>query len=266
MCLLFLVWQRHPAYRLILLANRDEFYQRPSSPASFWPHSPGLLAGRDDERGGTWLGYRRGGRWAALTNYRDPSAPQAPTSRGELVTRYLEGNSTPLDYAAAVAGTGRLYSGFNIIVGDEHSACYFSNRGGPPRELQAGVYGLSNHLLDTPWPKLTRGKAELLRVLRGPVAVDALFNVLGDRTIAPDEQLPDTGVGREWERILSPSFITSSEYGTRSSTVLLLSRQNETVLVERSFLPNVGGEYTPESYNEVGCQLLPEATSRHIVD
>jgi uncharacterized protein with NRDE domain len=263
MCLLFLVWQHHPSYRLILLANRDEFYRRPSSPACFWRDSRELLAGRDEERGGTWLGIRRGGRWAALTNYRDPSASLEPTSRGTLVTQYLEGAESPAEFTATLAGNGSRYSGFNIIVGDDRSASYYSNRGESPQALGPGVYGLSNHLLDTTWPKITLGKRRLQSLLQQPIETDALFNLLGDRTVAEDDALPDTGVGPEWERILSPAFITSSEYGTRSATVLLVSDQDEMLLEERSYVPDAEGNYGPLLYNEVAYTVIPEIATRH---
>lgn len=222
----------------MLAANRDEFYERPTAQAHFWSDASGTLAGRDLERGGTWLGVTRGGHLAAITNYREPQVKlkDAP-SRGLLVSRFLEGTEDACQYLSGLSESASRYNGFNLIVGDGHRLCYFSNRGGAPEEIQPGVHGLSNHLLDTPWPKVERGRKALARLLEGDAAfsTEAVFGVLADDARAQDEALPCTGVGLELERMLSPLFIESQVYGTRSSTLLLFKRSGEVLFIERTF-------------------------------
>ncbi|MBP8696841.1 MAG: NRDE family protein [Syntrophobacterales bacterium] len=238
MCLFFCAFEVHPQYRLIIAANRDEFYERPSRPAAFWPEAPELLAGKDLQGGGTWFGVTRSGRIAAVTNYRDPRSHRddAP-SRGLLLTDYLLGQTDPAGYLEQVRRKGAAYNGFNLIVGTTRELYYYSNRKGGVIALTPGLYGLSNHLLDTPWPKVARGKEALGGLLsRGEdPAPEALFDILSDRTIAEDRLLPDTGVGLDWERILSARFITSPVYGTRSSTLLYVDRQDRVTFIERNF-------------------------------
>ncbi len=238
MCLLLLAVQKHPDYKLILAANRDEYYDRPTAPAEFWSEAPHLLAGKDLRAGGTWLGITRQGRIAAITNYRDPASikTNAP-SRGRLVSGFLLGQASPERFLKGLAQEKDRYNGFNLIIGEKDQLYWFSNRGDGAHKLSPGLYGLSNRLLDTPWPKVTRSKeamASLLSKQKNPPQ-DKLFRMLGDRTIARDEQLPDTGVGMEWERILSPIFITSPTYGTRSSTVMLIDRNNGVTFTEKTF-------------------------------
>ena len=226
MCLLLLAVQTHPEYKLILAANRDEYYDRPSAPAAFWKDASYLLAGRDLRAGGTWLGITRKGRIAAITNYRDPSTIKSDApSRGGLVSNFLLGQESPLDYLDRLAQKADQYNGFNLIIGEKYELYWYSNRGDGGRCLGPGIYGLSNHLLDTPWPKVTRGKTNMARLLSGghDPAPEALFGLLLDRHIPDDKSLPDTGVGLQWERVLSPLFITSPHYGTRSSTILLMA-------------------------------------------
>jgi uncharacterized protein with NRDE domain len=247
MCLLLMVHDAHPKYRLIVAANRDEFYDRPTLPAAFWTDAPTVLAGRDLRAGGTWLGIDRTGRFAAVTNYRQGQRePTALRSRGHLVSGFLIGEATPRAHIEQVAGEAALYNGFNLIAGDARELVYFSNREGNARALTPGVYGLSNHLLDTPWPKVTSGKAALSALVREdpPELVAGLFALLSDPHQPADNLLPETGIGREWERLLSSAFIGSDEYGTRSSTVVLVSRSGQVVFVERSFGP--GGVPTGE--------------------
>jgi len=247
MCLIVLALDRHPDYRLIFAANRDEFYDRPTSPADFWDEYPHLLAGKDLKAGGTWMGITKSGRFAAITNYRDLSSiiSQAP-SRGEIVTAFLLGNESPEAFISALRIKGHLYNGFNLIVGDADSFWYYSNVNDHPAQLAPGIYGLSNHLLDTGWPKVCRAKASLEAILReeNTSLVENLFTLLTDRTIAPDDQLPDTGVGMTWERLLSPAFITSPTYGTRSSTVVTVDRWGEARFVERTW--TISGELEKE--------------------
>ena len=238
MCLFFCAFELHPEYRLIIAANRDEFYERPSQPAGFWPEAPHLLAGRDLQGGGTWFGITRSGRIAAITNYRDPKSHRndAP-SRGILLTDYLLGRDDPADYLEQVRRKAAAYNGFNLIVGSPRKLFYFSNRKGGGIELTPGLYGLSNHLLDTPWPKVSRGKeafADLLKRGVDPAPGD-LFSILSDRSIVEDRLLPHTGIGLEWERILSARFIASPVYGTRSSTLLYVDREDRVTFIERNF-------------------------------
>ena len=244
MCLVLIALDSHPDYSLIVAANRDEFYDRPTAAAAFWADAPSVLAGRDLRAGGTWLGVDRRGRFAAVTNYRQGQRePVAPRSRGHLVSEYL---TTGIDGRAHVERVQRdaaLYNGFNLIAGDAHGLFYFSNREGCAHALGAGIYGLSNHLLDTPWPKVTKGRDALTTLLAegGTELVESLFALLADRRQAAADVLPRTGVSPDWERLLSSAFIASSDYGTRSSTVVLVGRDGAVVFVERTF----GSDGTP---------------------
>jgi uncharacterized protein with NRDE domain len=239
MCLILFAYDAHPEYRLVLAANRDEFYERPTAPAAPWEDDPRVVAGRDLRGGGTWMGITREGRWSALTNFRDPRDFDRPApSRGHLVADFLRGEAAPEAYLASLRPRAGEYNGFNLLVGDPDSAWWFSNRGGGPGErLSPGVHGLSNHLLDTPWPKVERGRRALGRLLEEADALepDLLLELLLDRTFAADHELPDTGVGRERERMLSSLFIVSPDYGTRSSSALLIDRAGRGLLVERTY-------------------------------
>lgn len=247
MCLILLAIKSHPAYKLIIAANRDEYYDRPTAAAAFWADIPDVLAGKDLRANGTWLGITRKGRIAAITNYRDPASIKSGSpSRGNLVRDYLSCHKNPGDFLAWLEKNADRYNGFNIIIGDKDNLHWYSNRGKGTRHLAPGIYGLSNHLLDTPWPKVTRGKnffRKLLSNKKNP-APDALFNILADRTIPDDKSLPDTGVGLEWERILSPIFITSNIYGTRSSTLVMIDMNNRITFIERTFDPTSDHAYT----------------------
>jgi len=237
MCLIFVAHRLDPRYPLIVAANRDEFHARPTAAADWWADAPEVLAGRDLEAGGTWLGVSRGGRFAALTNYREPGLhrPDAPT-RGNLVSDFLRGAERPADYLARVAAGGARYNGFSLFVGNGTALACYSNRGGTARDLTPGLYGLSNHLLDTPWFKVEEGKRALASLLeRDVIDPEALLELLADREIASDDELPDTGIARDWERRLSARFVSGAEYGTRSSTALLVDNQGRAQFVERSF-------------------------------
>lgn len=237
MCLILLAWQVHPDYPLVVAANRDEFLSRRTAAADFWDDAPDVLAGRDLQAGGTWLGVTRDGRFAALTNYRDPARVKASApSRGELVSRFLTGSLSPPEYLAELAAVAGAYNGFNLLFGDADSLWCFSNCGEGERRLDPGVYGLSNHLLDTPWPKVARGKSALGAALQALPDEAPLLALLRDDRIAPDEVLPRTGLSMEWERLLSAAFIRSPEYGTRSATVLLRDRTGMVRFVEQTFL------------------------------
>jgi len=244
-CLILLAIDAHPRYPLVVAANRDEFYDRPTRQAEFWDDAPDVLAGRDLREGGTWMGVTRGGRFCALTNVRNPAdhRPGAP-SRGRLVSEYLKGREGPVDYLASVMRDGVAYNGFNLLVGRGDEVYWFSNRDGKPLRLESGVHGLSNGLLNTAWSKVVHGKAGLEGLLSsepGP-SVAGLLDLLADRNPAADDGLPRTGVSMEWERLLSPIFISSPTYGTRSSTVLLLEREGRMVFVERTHDPWFRGD------------------------
>lgn len=243
MCLILLAHRIHADYPLLLAANRDEFYERPTAPAHFWDEAPQLLAGRDLQGGGTWLGVTRAGRWAAVTNYREAARPMTGgRSRGALVRDFLMGGESPGAFLEGVSAEAGCYPGFNLLAGTRSEAWYFSNRDGSARPLSPGFYALSNALLDTPWPKVVRSREAFASALRLPDSSleEALFALLADRRQATDAELPDTGFGLEWERLLSPPFILSPTYGTRSSTVLACSRDGEATLTERTFPPGEG--------------------------
>jgi len=238
MCVLLLSFGQHPRYRIVAGANRDEFYDRPTSPAAFWGDEPEVLAGRDLRQGGTWLGVTRRGRFAALTNFRDPQSNRpGRSSRGHLVSGFLLGDEQPDAYLVKVAEHAHDYNGFSVMVSHRDALCYYSNRENEVRSLPPGVYALSNHLLDTPWPKVTRGKRAFAELLSEADDLDpeALLALLSDRTAANDAELPGTGIDLEGERLLSSLFVSGGVYGTRSSTVLLIGRRGEVTFVERTF-------------------------------
>ncbi len=237
MCLILFAYKVHPIYPLIVAANRDEFYARPSSPAEFWEDIPQILAGRDLKEGGSWLGLTREGKFAAITNYRDPTAfkTSAP-SRGKLVKNYLQNSLSAAAYIKKISRQAGRYNGFNLICADHTDLFVYSNHA-DRQKLTAGIYGLSNRLLDSPWPKVVRGRKALSAAMnkRGTELEEALFALLADRKIAPDNKLPSTGIGREWERLLSAIFIESPDYGTRSSTVLMIGKNRWVKFVEKVF-------------------------------
>lgn len=247
MCLILFSFLQHPEYPLILAGNRDEFYDRPSLPADFWPDSPDILAGRDSKHGGTWLGITRSRRFAALTNYRDPAANQPDAlSRGLLVSDYLSGRMLPDEYIKAIRTDAVRYNGFNLLLGDSRNLWHYSNRSNAVSVLKPGVYGISNHLLDTPWPKVQRGKMLLTQAVTEPVKEQDLLALLQDDLRPPDELLPKTGVSLEWERTLSPIFVTSPDYGTRAMTVVCVRRDGRISFTERSRQDT--GEWTMRTY------------------
>ncbi|HMX16411.1 MAG TPA: NRDE family protein [Rhodocyclaceae bacterium] len=237
MCLILVAWKAHPRFPLVVAANRDEFFARPTATAGFWPETPAMLAGRDLQAGGTWMGYTRNGRFAALTNFRDPAQMRTDAeSRGALVAGFLSGDETPEAYLARVGPQGPRYNGFNLLVADRDELAWYSNVGGGKKVLAPGIYGVSNHLLDTPWPKLQAAKSALARALDALPDDQALFDLLRDDEIHPDDALPRTGVSVEWERVLSSAFVKAPGYGTRSSTVLLRDDRNGVVFDEQTWL------------------------------
>lgn len=237
-CLVLLALGRHPDLPIVLAANRDEYHDRPSTVAQAWIDLPHVVGGRDLEKQGTWLAAATPGAFAVVTNYRDPSRrlPDA-RSRGFLVRDFVaDPDATAEGFLRRHLTEGDAYDGFNLIAGDASGVWYGSNRGGLKR-LDRGLFGLSNHLLDTPWPKVARAKSHMKALLSSGSGdlEEALFGLLGDRHVVPDAELPATGVPLEWERRLSPPFIVSPDYGTRCSTVLTIDVDNRLRLVERSF-------------------------------
>jgi uncharacterized protein with NRDE domain len=239
MCLIVFAWRPDHAQPLIVAANRDEFYARPSLPLAQWPEAPHVYAGRDLEAGGTWLGLGANGRFAALTNIRDPHRPPGRKSRGELVAGFLTGDVSIDDYLTDVVARSPEYGGFNLLVGNKNELWHFNARATEAVMLPPGIYGLSNAGLDTPWPKLLRAKAALSEVLDDPQP-QALLALLSDAQTAPFAELPDTGVGLATETLLSSVFIASQSYGTRASTALIVQADGARQMVERSFGPYGG--------------------------
>lgn len=256
MCLIVFAWRMRADLPLVVAANRDEWRKRPTARLHHWGHEPatpdhadsaerqrdsrslppgGVLAGRDLQDGGTWMGVAAGGRFAALTNVRDPARnrPGVP-SRGALVREFLEGGMSASEYSQRVHAQGAAYNGFNLLAGDGESLWWTSNHAPAPKALGTGVYGLSNSLLDTPWPKVVRARERLNAALQAPqMQKTALWALLADDAQAPDEALPETGVGLEWERRLSAAFIHGAEYGTRSSTIVLQDAAGHFSICER---------------------------------
>jgi uncharacterized protein with NRDE domain len=247
-CLALIALDAHPRLPLLIAANRDEFHARPAAPAHWW--ADGTLAGVDLEAGGTWFGVTRLGRWALVTNYREgvPRDPNAP-SRGRLVTRALADPTPPLACAAEIAADGARYHGYNLLLGEVASAAYTSNRASGALAFGRGIHGLSNHLLDTPWPKVVQAKQRLAVCLAPDrVDIESLFALLADRRQAAPAALPATGIAPEWERLLSSAFIVDERYGTRCSTVLTVAGDGGARFVERSF--DAKGRLTGEAAHE----------------
>ncbi|MCP5108554.1 MAG: NRDE family protein [bacterium] len=245
MCLILIAYQVHPGYKLVLAANRDEYYNRPAVPAGWWEDAPFLLAGKDLEAGGTWLGITKKGKIAALTNFRGlGSEKQGAPSRGALVSDYLLSEVPSGKYLEILKAKGSQYSGFNLIFGYSGGLYFYDGRGEAVR-LTPGIHGLSNDSLDTPWPKVEKGKRLLGQHISKQVEIDpeAVFSILADTGIAPDHDLPDTGIGITYERLLSPLFIEAPGYGTRSSTFLSVDKQDRVTFIERSFVPPAENRY-----------------------
>lgn len=238
MCLILFSYHAHPTYPLIVAANRDEAYARASAAAAFWNDDANIFGGRDLEQGGTWLACTRAGHIAAVTNFRDgqPRAA-APRSRGEIAARFLVHATDAGSYFAGVRRIQQEYNGFCALAGNLDALYFFSNRGNGVERVMRGVHGLSNHLLDTPWPKVTAGRAVLQDLpSRGEdEIIGKLFDYLGQRSWAPDAALPDTGIGMQRERELSPAFVAGDRYGTRASTVVLIGKDGDVFYEERSF-------------------------------
>lgn len=249
MCLIFISLHQHPAYKLLIAGNRDEFYDRPALPAAYWEDHPQVLAGRDLAAGGTWLGVTSQGRISMLTNYRDPKNidPLAPT-RGRLVTDYLLGSQTAEEYIHNLNGSGIRYNGFNLLAGTSDELYYYSNYLPQMQRLQPGFYGISNKFLETPWPKVVKGKQKITPAFSRPV-IDAeeVLELLYDDAVASFEQLPETGLPPERERALSSMFIKTENYGSRCSTVIAVDRDNNWFFAERTYDP-ADFSYTDRTY------------------
>lgn len=249
MCLIVFAWHVVPGVPVIAAANRDEFYDRPAAPAGPWPGQPNVIAGRDLQGGGSWMGVTldgaNGPRFAALTNIRSPDERRADApSRGALVADFLRGEMDAAAYLAALAARPDRYNGYNLVLGDGDTLYWYSNRGqhdprnGQPLE-RGRIYGMSNGLLDAPWPKVLRTKAQFASLLCQGAPEDAYFEMLADTTRAPDVRLPETGMPIELERMLSPVCIESPGYGTRTSTVVKLYRDAAPELHERVVEPGI---------------------------
>lgn len=234
MCLVLAAWDSHADYKLVVAANRDEFFERASLPMHWWDDVP-VLGGRDLTAGGSWMTLSATGRFAAVTNVRDFTRPdEALRSRGEIPVGFSAGNDSPADYCRGLPT--EEFTGYNALVSDLESLWWTSNWAGAALPLDAGTYGISNAALDTPWPKVVNGKRHFADALASGGDVEDLFAVLADDAVAPDELLPDTGVGLELERLVSPAFISSAEYGTNASTVLRIRRDGSYDVEERRFL------------------------------
>jgi uncharacterized protein with NRDE domain len=237
-CLILLAHCAHPRYRLIVAANRDEWFRRPSAPAAFWKDRPDLLAGRDLEQGGTWLGITRGGRFAALTNFRDPRSKRDDSpSRGELVADFLSGRAPAVQHARALLAEAPRYNGFNLLASDGAELAYVCSRTAQSQIVAPGIHGLSNGVLDEPWPKVRRGCERLAAAIDRDFSADDLFALLRDDALAPEAELPSTGVSTEWERLLSAMHIVADGYGTRCATVVLVEQTGDVTFLERTFDP-----------------------------
>ena len=242
MCILFIAVEQHPEYPLIIAANRDEFHARLTSPSHFW--AEGFLAGKDEQAGGTWMGLSKNGRFAALTNIRAPSRERFDAkTRGELVVQALQTDDDDA-FTAHLQASAEHSKGYNLVYGNWHDLHVFNSHSLEHHTLKPGVYGLSNAKLDTPWPKIQLGVNALNLACQNPfgLAHDTLFSILRNGDKAPDHLLPDTGIAKPWEKLLSSIFIQSPDYGTRSSTVVTVDRQQHVVWFEKSF--NANGELT----------------------
>lgn len=253
MCLIVLAHRVHPDFPLVVAANRDEFYERPTEVASFWADHPFILAGRDLEGMGTWLGMTRTGRFAAVTNFRDPGSTRTGAeSRGALVSRFLAEDIPATRFVEETAARAGAYRGFNLLVSDgvdlfSYSSHNYLSQSGRPVRLEPGIYGLSNHLLDTPWPKVRVARNRLLAALDPAPALEPLFSLLADDSVAPDLEPSAAGVAPEHEKMLSAARIVSDTYGTRCSTVILQGADREVRFAERTYGPG-GAELDTVSY------------------
>ena len=236
MCLILFALNQHQDYPLIVIANRDEYYARPTQSAHWWPDAPDIFAGRDLEARGTWMGVNKNGRFAAVTNVREPGAYGPPRlSRGQLTSDFLSGYESAEVYLQNIESSADDYAGFNLLVGDSGGLYFFSNRNPGIRCIPPGIYGVSNGLFDESWPKLVSGKRALSSALKTSVENDSLMKILTDRVTAEDEQLPQTGVSVDIERLLSSRFIHSGDYGTRACSIVKFNQRRQIIFVEHNY-------------------------------
>ncbi len=239
MCIIFFSYKSHPQYKLIVAANRDEFYKRATKLATFWDDCPSILGGRDLEQNGTWMAIKKNGSFGMVTNYRDFSlVKEKAFTRGNLVKDYLMNNEFVEDYLDKIKNDREKYNPFNLILGDNEKLYYYSNVEDEIKKIYPGIYGVSNHLLDTPWPKILRGKRAFQNIVKRKSLIEPeeLFKILSDDVIAEDKKLPNTGIDIDLERMLSPIFIKSPDYGTRAQTVLLIDNDDKVTFIERSLV------------------------------
>lgn len=243
MCLIIFAYQSDPRFPLVVAANRDELFARATAQAALWVDSESdrkILSGRDLQAGGTWLGVTPNGRFAAVTNIRDPSQTDPkPRSRGDLTRQFLTGDDSASEYSAQLAESYDQFAGYNLLIGDGNSLYYVNNFEQKVWNLEPGYYGLSNGLLNTSWPKVDKGKTQLETLMRTPetITTDALIAMMGDRVPAADADLPDTGIDIEIERKLSSAFIHNPEreYGTLCSTAVIVDGAGRTRFSEQNF-------------------------------
>ena len=238
MCIIAIAYRVHPAYPLVIASNRDEFYDRPTAPLEYWDTHPEILAGRDLKSFGTWLGVNKNGKIAAVTNYREPSATNnAGKSRGALVFDFLADDIPADAYLKRIEDQKNKFNGFNLIAGTVNGLFWYSNRNSGITALSPGIQAISNNLLNTPWPKVEKIRQGFSAIIRNdtPIDPDTLFDLLKDQSRPPDAQLPDTGIGKTWEKVLSPVFIKSEIYGTRCSSVILIDNAGNVLFCERTF-------------------------------
>lgn len=239
MCLITFAYKKHKKYKLIIVANRDEFYQRPTTTANQWEDEPNIIAGRDLKGNGTWMGFHKNGRFSALTNYRDGfNEKQNAPSRGHLVTSFLLSQNDSQEHLQQLTETAALYNGYNLLAYDGKDLGYYSNQIEKPQILESGIYGLSNSTLDVSWPKVNKAISGLEALIQqDEIDVNKAFAIMQNKTIAPDDELPNTNIPIKWERLLSAMYIESPEYGTRCSTVFLLDYDGNYHFEERSYIP-----------------------------
>lgn len=235
MCLILFALHQHEDYPLLVIANRDEYYARPTQAAHWWSDRPDIFAGRDLEAQGTWMGVNKNGRFAAVTNVRESSVGSAALSRGKLTRDFLSSCKPAEAFLTTLEATAHDYAGFNLLVGDSSGLYFYSNRNSRIRRIPPGIYGISNGLFDEAWPKLTSGKHALATTLKTSLSNNNLMQILTDNTTAGDEQLPETGVSLDIERMLSSRFIRSNEYGTRACSIVKFNRQGQIVFVEQNY-------------------------------
>lgn len=241
MCLIAFAWDIHPKYQLILAANRDEFYERPTSPADYWQDHPEILGGRDLKACGTWMAVSKYGKMAAVTNFRDPKNIRPDVrSRGEIPTGFLTGEAGGMEFAGHLHEIWNEYNGFNLLALDQQQQLlHYSNYERKINRIGRGIHGISNAYLNTPWPKVERARGRLKEAISSDFGHTDLLEMMGDTEVADEAALPDTGVPKDWEKALSAMCIRTEEYGTCCTTVITITRQGEVTFTEKSY--PVGG-------------------------